>query len=190
MRGAQESEWRYQRLLERCGAPPCAFAEPPLPVPREEEDEDEDERGQQQQRVRAEEEARGVPFYREAAAGAADVQRVVARERAARDEARKAREDPMVRVARCLGDDSFLQPHTAGTDVDNGSGKVAHSRPVHHHHHKHKHKHKHRHRHRKRDDDDDDEALRALRAERLARETRERARTEQLLQESAVPGAR
>lgn len=188
MGGAQESEWRYQRLLERCGAPPCALTEPPLQVPREEEDEDEDERGQQQQRVRAEEEARGVPFYREAAAAAADVQRVVARERAARDEARKAREDPMVRVARCLGDDSFLQPHTAGTDVDNGSSEAAHTRPVHHHHHKHKHKH--RHRHRKRDDDDDDEALRALRAERLARETRERARTEQLLQESAVPGAR
>ena len=61
MRGAQESEWRYQRLLERGGAPPCAFAEPPLQVPREEEDEDERAQ-QQQQRVRAEEEARGVPF--------------------------------------------------------------------------------------------------------------------------------
>lgn len=133
-------------------------------VPQEEEE--------QRRKKKDEEEAgRGVPFYR---AAAADVQRVVARERAARDAARKAREDPMVRVAQCLGDDSFLHPRTA---------EGAHSRPVSHKHSHHKHHHRHRHRHKH---DDDDSALRALRAERLAREARERARTAQLLQESTT----
>lgn len=159
MENVQESEWRYQRLLERCGESIEPLAEPPVLLDEEKKKEEKHK----------EEEERGVPFFRAATATA--VQRVVAQERAARDAARKVREDPMTRVAQCLGDDSFLHPRP--------EKEAEHSHPVvKHHHHKHKHKHKHRHKH--------DKELKALRAERLAREERERARAELLLQQEGV----
>ena len=211
MMSTQESEWRYQKLLEQSGGDPSSVRSArrhDRKVSGGSHDKDDDDKGklamfEPQRAPLLDVLGDGQkPFYCEKEYGTqkekpgavrralkqesvladpaseADVRRVVAQQRAKRDEKRKQRQDPMLKVAQTLGDYSFLQPHpkdvsdpasmnarSQSRDQQSLSSKEpatkrsrrSHSSHAHsHHHHKHDHRHHHHHHHHHHSSDDSD----------------------------------